>query len=109
MKLTYELWLRMVSTPNGGISSTRVLAWDTWQFTKKFLIGEVLLVLALMILKGFEYITFETTMLQYLLGTLGSITLLLFTAMYAPKQFSKTSEMRAIMSLPNDEKEKAMK
>ena len=97
-----EIYNEMIKGPDGGISSTRVMAWDTWKFLKiliiVFLAG---LTLFGVIIAWFGFET-PTDILEHLITIYIFTIIMLFVAIYAPKQFSKMSEVKAMVAASKD-------
>ena len=109
MKISYEVWREMVSTPQGGVSSSRVLAWDTWVFTKRLIMIFLLIAVGLVFANEFTKMDLSATGISQLMQIMGGILLFLFTAIYAPKQFAKMSETKAILHMGNKETKELQK
>ena len=97
-----EIYEEMIKNPEGGISSSRVMAWDTWKFLKKliiiFLAG--LTVFGIVIAwTGFEV---PSEVLGHLTTIYIFTIIMLFVAIYTPKQFSKMSEVKAMVAASKD-------
>lgn len=93
-----EIYDKMILTPDGNVSSTRVMAWDTWMFLKKLIIIFLAVLTVLALLVAWLGLELPTDLLGHLLTTYIVTILLLFVAIYAPKQFSKMSEVKEIVA-----------
>ena len=94
-----ETYDKMIQTPDGNVSSTRIMAWDTWMFLKKLII--IFLVVMVIFAGLVAWLEFKVPgeLIGYILTAFVAIVLLLFIAIYAPKQFSKASEIKGIIGV----------
>lgn len=94
-----SVYKKMIETPGGGISSTRVMAWSTWQFTWKFMIGCFLLFAMLFSFDGLGWMELDVevfnVILKIYLWTVG----ILLVAIYTPKTIGKFAESWGMMGM----------
>lgn len=105
MKITKEIYDKMVQTPEGGVSSTRVMAWDTWMFLKKLIIVFLSVMLVMAVIVSWLGIELDMNIIKYVIGSFLGIVGILLIAIYAPKQFSKMSEVKELLGLANGKKQ----
>ena len=73
------------SGTTGVVSSTRVMAWKTWVFTKYVIIGFLLVLTGMIMLDGYTDYTVSDTLLNKVVDIYTYTLVALFVAIYTPK------------------------
>lgn len=97
-----EVYDGMIKTPAGGISSSRVMAWDTWKFLKALIIIFLTLFSSVLSWAIITKVVVDGAIIGYLLTAWFAVFFGLLIAIYAPKQLSKISEVRELMNTAKD-------
>lgn len=87
-----DFYEKMVSDPNGQISSTRVMAWNTWKFTKVWMVVFLVIIAALLVIDGIGKIDVDVEALDRLVSVYVWTVIILLVATYAPKSIVKFAE-----------------
>ena len=77
---------------SGSVSSTRIMAWKTWVFTKYVIIGFLLVLTGMILLDGYTEYKVSDTLLNRVVDIYTYTLVALFVAIYTPKSFQVLAE-----------------
>ena len=86
-----EIYEEMIKTPT-GVSSTSVMAWDTWKFTKIWMVIFLVILTALFVVDGLGKIDVDIDVLNGLIKVYVWTVVILLVATYTPKSIAKFAE-----------------
>ena len=93
MKITKEIFLKMFENGTAGsVSSTRVMAWKTWVFTKYVIIGFLIVLTTMIMLEGYTEYKVSDVLLNRVVDIYTYTLVALFVAIYTPKSFQVLAE-----------------
>ena len=96
MKITKEIFLKMFEGgTTGSVSSTRVMAWKTWVFTKYVIIGFLVVLTGMIMLDGYTDYKVSDTLLNKVVDIYTYTLVALFVAIYTPKSFQVLADALA--------------
>ena len=96
MRITKEIFLKMFSNGvEGSVSSTRVMAWKTWVFTKYVIIGFLIVLTTMIMLDGYTEYTVSSNLLDKVVDIYTYTLVALFIAIYTPKSFKVIADALA--------------
>ena len=76
----------------GSVSSTRVMAWKTWVFTKYVIIGFLIVLTTMIMLEGYTEYKVSDVLLNRVVDIYTYTLVALFVAIYTPKSFQVLAE-----------------
>jgi len=84
---------KMFETADGNVSSTRVMAWDTWIFTKWLMVIGLAIIVGLIIIDMYSAKNVDPKLIDKLISIYTYTLVALFLSIYAPKAWSKIGEV----------------